>query len=604
MHYIARGIAFKGLFLACVLTVALFCNTHVCLSYVGLRLAVYAVPPILPADGRSYKCIYVQIQDAEGRPVKAPSDVLVVLTSSNLEVGVVEESVVIPKGCDFAIARFNTSFVAGETAVTASSSGFETGKAVLKTVGKVFGSLSPYRLRVMVVPSAPPAVEGFKGMVSVQVVDRFNTPINVPLDTRVVLTSSNLSVLKAPDALVIAKGRSYAVAFFEVKGVVGSATLTALAQGFEPGNATVSVVRVGGEPTRLALTLTYQILPSDGGVHEDAIVVELLDGRGAPTPAKSDVKVNLASSNPEVAAVPGEVVVRRGCFYATIPVKAGFKEGAVVLAASSQGFEADAMTLEVRRPAGLEFKRLKLVVYVALPVVADGESKDVIVVQVQSDGYPVALTRNTTVYLSSSVDIGHIPPRMVIEAGETYAVAPFTPLSPGAANITASAQGLESSTAALKAILLPVDVTVEVPSRVELNQTYTVKLSVASLGLPLSGAVVDWTVVGGEAVSEANKTDLLGEASLTVKQTERVLTVLARVSKPGYESTVVSRRVEAVSPPTAPRPFEVELLGFRIQVLQLVIAVACVIAALALAYLYLKRMWRRSPPEMDMEEDQ
>lgn len=585
----------RFLIITLICTLILSHYVHASLPENGLRLAIYIAPPVVPADGGEYKCIYVQIQDAEGKPVKAFSEVEVILTSSNLEVGAVEEAVKIPEGCEFTVAKFTTSLFPGETTITASSFGFETGRAVLKTASKRFSSLPPYRLKVTVAPRVLPAVKGFKGIVSVQIVDRFNTPIEASSDTRVVLASSNLSVLEVVEALVIPRGSSYTVAFFNVKEAAGSASLTALAQGFEPGNVTVDAVKTGGEPARLVLTPIIPILPSDGGIHEYAVVVGLLDANGVPTAAREDVKVMVASSNPDVIAVPDAVTIRRGYFYATIPVRTGFEEGGAVLAVSSQGLKADAVMLNVKRCIGLSLRPFKLAVYMALPVViADGESKEIVVVQIQDDGgMPTALTCNTTVYLTYSANIGSIPPRIVIEPGETYAVASFTPFRPGVTNITALAQGLESSTVGLTAILLPVDVTVEAPSKVEVNQTYTVKLSATSLGFPLSNATVDWTVTGGEVVSEVNLTDSSGEANLTVKQTKNILTVLVRVSKPGYEMTTSTIRVEAVSPPLVSKPLEVELFGFKVPVLQLIVTIACIVASLTIVYWYIKRMESR-----------
>ena len=63
------------------------------------KLAVYGLPPTLPADQRSHEAIVVQLQDASGVPARAPLGGLVVtLTSSNITVGTVASSVTI-KAC-------------------------------------------------------------------------------------------------------------------------------------------------------------------------------------------------------------------------------------------------------------------------------------------------------------------------------------------------------------------------------------------------------------------------------------------------------------------------------------------------------------------------
>ena len=95
-------------------------------------LALYAVPS-LPADGRPYSAILVQLQDALGNPVPAESDVQVSLSSSSLIGGTVERQVIIRDGTSSEFATFTTSTVIDDVTITAASQGLRTVSTEIET---------------------------------------------------------------------------------------------------------------------------------------------------------------------------------------------------------------------------------------------------------------------------------------------------------------------------------------------------------------------------------------------------------------------------------------------------------------------------------------
>jgi hypothetical protein len=552
------------------------------------RLAVYVSPPTLPADGRGYTCVYVQIQDLEGMPFPAPSTVNVSLTSSNLEVGCVEGKVTIGEGETFAVALFNTTHTPGLTIITASASGFISGFAALTTVNPS-GASSPFKLNVYA-QSLMPSEAGLNGTLTVQAVGSNGLPLPLQRDVKVTLTSSNTTVLDVPLYVVIPAGASYTQASYTVKGASGRSTITAMADGFIPGSAEVVVKDFGGRPAKLLLTLTPPVLAPDGCLHEGVVQVQLLDEAGAPATAAEDIQMYISTSNPDVGEVFGSIKVQGRGHATSASVKAGFKAGDAVITLAAGGLEAASSTLHV---VGLTPS--KLAVYAAPTVIpADGKPKNVLAVQVQdANGVPVASNRDVYVQLtSSSPRIGQVPALLTVEKGESTCTFPFIPtLNPGVANITASAQGLESATMSVETWAPALNLTIEAPSAVRINQTVNVKAFVSYGTLPVEGASVEWAVSGAEVIAMENVTDADGSAAITLKQTSEKAVLTVKASKPGFSAVEAGKSVAAIVP--IEQPPLISIFGFEVPIFTLALAIAILVAALIVAYTILKLKFRK-----------
>ncbi len=99
------------------------------------KLAVYAIPPALPADSQSYSVLQVQLQDSSGKPAKDPdSDVVVSLFSSTPDGGdVASQQLTIPFGETGTQGVFISTYSANSTTVTAQASNYATGQVRITT---------------------------------------------------------------------------------------------------------------------------------------------------------------------------------------------------------------------------------------------------------------------------------------------------------------------------------------------------------------------------------------------------------------------------------------------------------------------------------------
>jgi len=111
-------------------------------GYTASKLAVYCAPSTLPSDNLAYPAVQVQLQDAQGRPAKAPVDLTVNLFSSQPIVAAVNPTVTIPFGKTCTTGTLTLTNAPGEAAVTAQASGYTTGQATLTTYTIDFSKLA------------------------------------------------------------------------------------------------------------------------------------------------------------------------------------------------------------------------------------------------------------------------------------------------------------------------------------------------------------------------------------------------------------------------------------------------------------------------------
>ena len=91
------------------------------------KLFLLTGSPNVLADKSTYQCIFVQLQDSNGKVTRAQQDITIGLSSSLTIVGTVDSSIIIPKGETFASANFTSTFYPGTTTIFASATGFCNG---------------------------------------------------------------------------------------------------------------------------------------------------------------------------------------------------------------------------------------------------------------------------------------------------------------------------------------------------------------------------------------------------------------------------------------------------------------------------------------------
>jgi hypothetical protein len=304
------------------------------------KLAVYCLPPVLPADGRAYEAVIVQLQDSAGTPAKAPiGDVNVTLSSSNVTVGTVTPYITIKAGSTFAAALFITNNT-GSATITAMASGYASGQATIKTEQ---ATTEPVKLKVYVGPLKVPAEGITYDVIAVQLQDLKGRIAVAPENLVVDLSSSDTAIGTVNPTIAISQGETYSTAKLHSTYRSGTTVVTAAAPDYESSQA--SITTVGPVPTKLAVFCVPSNLPSDGKSYE-AVVVQLQDSSG--TPAKDpvgDVTINLFSSKPEIGDVDSEIRILYGETHSAAKFHSTFTAGSTTITAQAPGYTAAQATM-------------------------------------------------------------------------------------------------------------------------------------------------------------------------------------------------------------------------------------------------------------------
>lgn len=557
-------------------------------------IVVNPSPPRINADGETHQ-ITIELKTANGQPYTAPRDTPIHITSSNLNLGTIDEFITVKAGESYAKTGFTTKKTSGITLITASSPGYTTGNEYLQ----VHKTNINARLNVHASPSSQPAVIGEQGKIVVQIVDNIQNPITATEDVQVTLTSSNHSICTVEQELVIPSGENYATAQFTVTGSTpGEVIMSAQAQGYEPGQDQVKTYNYTSKREKITLYFSPDILLPDQETHE-AITIQLQDRDGKPVPAATTTTVFLSSSDTNIATVETNVTINTGEYKTSAILNTYSMNGETIISASSPGLISDAnsITVEGRQPALLEL-------YIHPNVlIADGTENEIITVQLQDDnGNPVMTETDTQIRLTSTnPNIGTVPGSLTIPLGKSYATAPLTSTNTsGQINILASMMGVTPSEKSLQTITKKFNMSLETPNIISINQTFTISVQLDSHGLPVEGADIEWTALGGVIQSEESKTDENGVASAQIVQKYETLRLKAAASKTGFESEMVQKNIQ-IAQDVAPDELTVTVLGREILVFHILIALAAVIALVLGAYVYLKYKASKEEEPEDLE---
>jgi hypothetical protein len=170
---------------------------------------------------------------------------------------------------------------------------------------------------------------------------------------------------------------------------------------------------------------------------------------------------------------------------------------------------------------------------------------------------------------------------------------PFIPALPGVVNVTASTNGLGPSTTSVEVWAPSLSLSIEAPSTVRLNQTFSVRARVSYGGLPVEGATVEWTASGAQLVAAEGTTNADGCATATLRQVSERALLTVRASKPGFSEAKSSKSITAILP--VERPPSINVLGLEVPALTLALALAIIVVALVSTYVVVKlRLLRRT----------
>jgi len=306
-------------------------------------LAVYAFPPVLPADGVSYPAIIVQLQDSSGSPARAPIEGLpITLSCSNTGVGTVDASVTILGGSTFAVANFQTVALlpnqTGTANVIAVASGYSSKQTAIATQGMSTGG-DDLSLKVFV---GPPKVMAdgitYEQVIAVQAQNASGKLVLAPTDVAVTLSSSNTKVGTVQPALSIVQSANYALAKFNSTFTSGTTTIIAAATNYKSSQQTLTTI--GPVPTKLAVYAVPSTLPADGGQYE-AVRVQLQDSAGKPAKGSvGDITVYLFSSEPDGGNVTSTLTIPFGESHAATLFTSTPAPNSTTITAQSSGYDS------------------------------------------------------------------------------------------------------------------------------------------------------------------------------------------------------------------------------------------------------------------------
>ncbi|MEM1792644.1 MAG: hypothetical protein QXE92_00190 [Thermofilaceae archaeon] len=150
---------------------------------------------------------------------------------------------------------------------------------VIQPVPSSSSSPEPKQIRLYVSPPRLPADNRTYEAVFIQLLGPTGLPARAPRDIEVALSSSDASVIRVEERVIVKAGETYAIAKVTTTYTAGSATITAAATGLGSASATASTVSL--MPTRVVAYALPSTLPADGRRHM-ALIIQLQDSSGNP----------------------------------------------------------------------------------------------------------------------------------------------------------------------------------------------------------------------------------------------------------------------------------------------------------------------------------
>ncbi|MBI4258207.1 MAG: hypothetical protein HY619_04555 [Thaumarchaeota archaeon] len=411
------------------------------------RLSITLAPPRVPADNNTYDVVIVELQNRSGFPTPASEDVRVILTSSKIEVGLVEQFITINEGSTFAIAKFSSTITPGQTNITAISTGYIPASKIMVTVEP---SGTPTILSVALGPSKIAPQAGGTGTVTVQLLDATGMPARAEVDIRVTMSSSSTRVGTVDPSLIISAESTFGIARFHTGFAVGETTIAASSSGYSTGSAILNVV--GPLPAKLVVNASPRIIPRLG--YASVVTAQLEDFQGIPARAPVDIPVTVTSSVSGSVSVRQELItIRSGESYASTSVASG-SIGSSNVTASAQGYEPSKVNVEVI--SGTSRSAGRIGVHLA-PGKIPPATESQVIVQLQdlnSPHLPIIAEREIEVFVASSnTTIGTVDAVVKIPSGSSHGFVKFkSSLLSGTTLVTAHATNFDKGNATMSVV--------------------------------------------------------------------------------------------------------------------------------------------------------
>jgi len=537
------------------------------------------LPPLAPqaCSGR----LIIALTDLGGRPVRAPQDIAITLTSSNMSVVRVPPTVTIPRGELYAVATYQTTQLNGSAVIAASAMGL---KSALLSITTVNPSARPTRLKLYSAPDPLLADNRAYHALVVALLDKEDKPAVATTDVEVHLTSSDASILTLRASVIIPKNFSASQPVDLITTFLPGATqLTASAENFVPDQLTISTF--GPVASSIALRPVLPDLPANGGRYR-ALEIALRDASGLPAVAPAPgLAISLYSSRAEVASAAQTVLIPAGQSFALVEVATSVTAGQANFTAVASFANHTAVSWTLLSTFSPSPSKLSLYAAPQPALMVPKGALVLLAVQLQDDqGNPAKARQDIPVLLSpaNSSLVGGLL-NITIAQGENYALVPLRPLGRGETELTASAQGLASSSTSLIVLPLPLQASLAAsPTTLYINGTSTLRLSVLLQGWPLQGANVSWAVSSGSLSASSSVLAEDGGASVQyIPSQPGPVRVNATVSHPALGPITVSSSLYVLQlPPPPPKPLVLRLLSFPYLAIWPALAAGAIVALL------------------------
>lgn len=515
------------------------------------RLNISITPPSIPSDNRTYNCIFIQLQDLEGKPARATRDTIISLSSSLIEIGTVDPTITIRNGETYASATFSTTFTPGVTVITAATTGYEAVQATVTTVGP-----KPYTIAVYGFPSTLPADGRTYEAIMVQLQDSSGSPAKAPNGgTKVTLSCSDTDVGDVTSNVTILEGQTYALANFTTTLNNGEAVITPIASDY-----TSKATKI----TTASITVSQQLKISTGptsvladNIAYRQIAVQIIDNNGNLGLAPSDILVTIASSDQSIGTTESQIIIPQSRNYALATLTTTYKAGTTTITAAATNFEAASQGITTTG-----YTASKLVVYcIPSPLPADNGAYQAIQLQLQDlQGRPAKSPADLTVNLfSSQPAVAAVSSTLKISMGDTSTTGALTVTkTSGQTTITAQASSYTTGQATVetsKIDLSPLSVTVTSnPQNIVSGNTTEITAYLSSEGHPVIEANVQFASNNYGELSNVRETGAgYYKATLTSPASSLVSTITVNVtaSKIGFLNAVGAIQITVDSSPTA-----------------------------------------------------
>ena len=559
-------------------------------------LSVNAQPNNVVAGGTGR--VVVWITGSVGHPARAASNIAITLTSSNLAVATLTQTIVtIPSGSMSVTANFTAGAILGHAIITASAQGLQTGFDTITTYAAL---QRPAGLKLFFAPNPVFADSSTYKAIVVGVVNATGFPDVATSSVLVNLTSASTGIGTVVGNVVIPRGQEYATAYFKSNYAVGITILTASAQNYVSSQIQVSTF--GPTPSSILISPAANSLPANGGTYS-ALTISLLDSTGSPAVAPGTITISLSSSIPSLASVNPYVVFKAGESSVVTDVKTGISAGVANISASSPGYIASFALFSMLVPAP---SRIGLYLGPSITLNSTKGSETQLTVQLQDiNGLPAQANLPTSITVTSSnTAVVARPIVLNISPGVDYATAVISTLAPGTTNLTASSPGLGSQSTILRVLNSSSTVTLT-PSQtiVPANTTVVITLSATVLGQPVSGAQVKWfTSLGSLTPTAENTTRAGGAVAVLSPSLPGASKVTAEVSSPLFGTINATTYVVFTPVVIPPKPsFADQVKPYVIPIIVIIVAVVAV-----LAFLFIRRRRKAGTPssKVTAEEEQ